>query len=261
MKFGFFALLVFSALLLSHCESKQKATEIFPVKSELTHGWIVYEGFVPIAENQNLFIAVSMRAGDSGEGDYKLEEAIYTANVIEALPTLHGKYSSLVGATPEEVIVYVHRSVREKPIKRIYPSVNGKKIREEFFRHTDLAFRRSGDGRLIVLNSNSEPLTLEPKFNLTKRISPLFTVEGYFAHTGDSSIFLEMNTNQRWPISKRGAYEEAVQGYYALTEKKFESVYLKAVGYSILDQDKNGRVVESLVLKRVLQMSSAPENL
>ncbi len=259
MKFAFTIKLIGFYLLLCCCESKEKVTDIFPVKSEQTQGWIVYEGFVPVNEKASLFIELSLLPGAAGEGEYHLTELLEVEGLKEELPPMYGRYSTLVGSTVEEVILYVHKSSREKGIKRTYLTLDGKRFREELIRTTDLTLRKNGDELLIVLNSHAEPLTLESKFNLKKRSSKLFTVEGYFAHTGDSAVFLEMNTKERWGISKRGQYDQALQGYYELTEKKFESVYVKAIGYSIVEEKKNGRKVDALVLKKILQMSSAPE--
>jgi hypothetical protein len=93
---------------------------------------------------------------------------------------------------------------------------------------------------------------------LIKRTSKPFTVEGYFTHMGDSARFEEINTEQLWPVSKLGAYHVATRQYHQLADKKYERIYLKGVGYSVVRYDRRDEGEEALVFKKILQMTSAP---
>jgi hypothetical protein len=110
---------------------------------------------------------------------------------------------------------------------------------------------------LSVMTTFSEPVSRDANHYIHKRSSDMFTIEGYFRHTGDSADFYEMNTEKRWAVSKAGAYIPAIQQYHQLSEEKFEPVYLKGVGYSINRPDESGKKIQALVIKRLLQMSSA----
>jgi hypothetical protein len=181
--------------------------------------------------------------------------------------SFNGKYSTLYGEGPEEIFIQFHNSARPEGLKRTFlsPRLNGnqtdtpvKMIREELFRHTDLAVRIEGNHRLIVLDKNSKPVNGDPDFNLIKRTSKLFTLEGYFRYTGYAADFYEINTRERWVVSKQGEYHYAIRQYHQLTKDKFEVTYIKAIGFSIQHTSEEGIPMDALVIKRVLQMTSSP---
>ena len=132
-------------------------------------------------------------------------------------------------------------------------------IREEVFRDSDLTVKLKGKNTLVVLDESLQPVTIDPVFNLHRRTSKLFTVEGYFRHNGDTADFLEMNTKESWAVSKLGDYRHAIRQYHQLTSEKFEVTYLKGVAYTIRQTNRQGNAVDALVLKNILQMTSAPE--
>ena len=59
-------------------------------------------------------------------------------------------------------------------------------------------------------------------------------------------------------MSKLGDYHQAISQYHKLTKQKFEVTYLKAIGYSIEQTNREGKQIEALVFKKVLQMTSSP---
>ncbi|MBT1695298.1 hypothetical protein KK083_00330 [Fulvivirgaceae bacterium PWU4] len=253
----------FSLLLacLGSCDAPpEKSTETFPLQADFTEqGWIVYEGRIPLDEKRNLYMEIFMRPGnEAGEGDYRLTETIEEETSVYKLPPFAGQYSTFHGARPEDLIVRFHNSAQLEEVKRVYYDPLVKKIKERSLRKTDLTFQRQGDDALIMLYQNSEPVSLEARYVLAKRTSRLFTVEGYFEHAGDSSLFLEMNTEERWPVSKLGAYDLAIRQYHLLAREKSEGIYLKGIAYSIHQADREGKPVDALVLKKVIQMTSAP---
>lgn len=252
------------------CQTEQKPDEISNPYQAEEKIWTVYEGRVPLDEKRNLYIELSMLPTDqTGEGHYQLKE--YTeADTYTGVGSFKGKYSTLYGETPEELVIQFHNSAQEKGVTRAY-SVRGsagdfknsqiKMIREELFRTTDLVVKVQDGNKLVVLDQRMKPLTLEPDLNLTKRTSKLFTVEGYFRHNGDTADFAEMNTKEIWAVSKQGDYRKAIRQYHQLTTEKFEVTYMKAIGYSIRHTDKAGREIDALVLKKVLQMTGSPVRL
>lgn len=241
--------------LLSACNDATRSEEEFPVKS--SSDWITYEGRIPVNEKENLYLEVTMLPGSSGEGYYKLEEFLEAPAGNEKTVSFKGNYATF--STPSgEIEIHFQNSSYSSGIKRRYTSPDGKKIREEDYRVRDLVLRKDGDYRLIALDNSNEPISLEDNHNLSKRTSNVFTVEGKFAHVGDSAVFYEVNTNQTWSVSKQGLYELATRQYHQLANSKNEGIYLKGTGFSIRQTDSRGRGKEALVFKKIITMTSNP---
>lgn len=250
------------------CQVDKGQDHLPPVEQQDAE-WMTYEGRVPLDEQTNLFIELSIQpSGIAGEGRYQMEEFMEVNNHYTPLSSFTGNYSTLYGESPDEMAVQFHNSAQPEGVRRTYlaPGFKGeftnsqiKMIREEPFRQTDLVVKNSGNNTLVILDNDLKPITANPGFNLTKRSSPLFTVEGYFRHNGDTADFLEMNTGQAWAVSKLGDYEQAIRQYHQLAHDKFEVTYLKGIGFSIRHINKEGVEGDALVLKKVLQMTSSPE--
>jgi hypothetical protein len=250
------------------CQTEKKPEEKSPVFAGENNAWDVYEGRVPLNEKINLYIELSMLPSDqTGEGYFRLNEFTEADYNFTPSSTFKGKYSTLYGDGRQEVIIQFHNSAMAKGLKRTYV-VHGFKgnitdthlrmIREEPFRVSDLVVKIQAKNKLVVLDQSLQPVTTDPLHNLTRRSSRLFTVEGYFRHTGDTADFLEMNTKEKWAVSKLGQYHQAIGQYHKLVKDKFEVTYLKAIGYSVQHTDKRGRDIEALAFKKILQMTSSP---
>jgi hypothetical protein len=246
---------LFMICVLSACNEARRSDEEFPVKS--SSDWITYEGRIPVNEKDNLYLEVTMLAGSPGEGYYKLEEFLETPGGTEKTGSFKGNYITFA-APSGEIEVHFQNSSYPTGIKRRYTSPDGKRIREEDYRVRDLVLKKDGDYKLVALDNSNEPISLDENHNLSKRTSNLFTVEGKFAHVGDSSVFYELNTNQTWPVSRQGAYELATRQYHQLANEKNEGIYLKGTGFSIRQIDAKGRAKESLVFKKIITMTSSP---
>lgn len=260
-------LICFLLIGLFSCQKEDNAAE-HPASDKLESiRWTTYEGRVPLNEKTNLYMEVSLLPADRpGEGSFTLHEWLEVDFLHTPLSSFEGKYSTLYGETPAEAVIQFHNSAQATGLKRTYltrqmgnlSASSMRVIREELFRDTDLAVKIQGDNKLIVLDGNSVPVTLDAQFNLTKRTSKLFTLEGYFRHNGDTAEFYEMNTHERWAVSKLGAYYHAIRQYHLLTKAKFEVTYLKATGFSVRQTNKARQEIDALVLKRVLQMTASP---
>jgi hypothetical protein len=97
------------------------------------------------------------------------------------------------------------------------------------------------------------------KYLLTRRASQLFTVEGYFTVYDDTTDFFERNTRKEWPVAQLAEYYEAVKKYDHLAKEKFEGVYLKALAYSVRHLTKEGKEIDALVFKKILEMDSTAD--
>jgi hypothetical protein len=247
--------LLFCMLMLS-CNSRKPIDNIPEPVNEVD--WTHYEGRVPLDDKRSLYLEVALLSGTmAGEGIYRLQETLEEENGRNQLSELTGSYSTH-SDDDQQLIVQLHNSALTEGVRRTYITNNGKTLREEILRNTDLHLRREGDRTLVVLNYRMEPVSLEHNDNLIKRSSRIFTIEGYFRHTVDSAVFFEVNTKERWAVSKRGAYDQAAREYHMLVREKFDSVFLKAIGYSIRQINRKGKEVEALVLKRILQTTSPP---
>jgi hypothetical protein len=241
--------------LLCACSDAKRSEEEFPVKSNTD--WITYEGRIPVNDKDNIYLEVTMLPGSPGEGYYKLDEFLETPAGVEKTGSFKGNY--LTFSTPAgEIEIHFQNSSYPTGIKRRYTSPDGKRIREEDYRVRDLVLRKDGDYKLIALDNANEPISTDDNFNLSKRTSNVFTVEGKFAHVGDSSVFYEVNTNQTWAVSRQGSYELATRQYHQLANSKNEGIYLKGTGFSIRQIDSRGRSKESLVFKKIITMTSNP---
>lgn len=257
-------LILFSAF---SCENQKQTTEAFPPVAEENDAWITYEGKVPLDESTNLYLEVRMLSfNQTGEGVYEMKEYLVTENNSSSPTSYKGKYSTLYGETPQEMIVQFYNSSHPEGLRRTYltPGFRGnltdsqlKMIREEPFRTTDLTLKTLGKNKLLVLDDHLQIVSGDADHNLVKRTSKPFTMEGYFRHNGDSADFVEMNTGEKWAVSKYGEYDKAIREYHQLTKLKFDVTYLKGIGFSIRHTNRQGREVDALVIKRVLQMTSA----
>jgi hypothetical protein len=234
------------------CNDLKKSDEEFPVKS--TTDWITYEGRIPINENDYLYLELSMLPGNPGEGLYRLQESLRTPAGTDNVGSFKGSYTSF--AKPGgQIEIHFQNSSYPTGIRRTSKSADGKRIREEEYRVRDLVLLKEGDHKMIALDNANEPISLDEDDNLCKRTSTIFTVEGTFAHVGDSAAFYEVNTERVWPVSKQGEYALAIRQYYELADLKNEGVYLKGTGFSIERLSSNGGKKETLVLKKIISMS------
>jgi hypothetical protein len=239
------------------CCAKKDLTE--PVVLAADQHWNFYEGKIPLDDTRSLIVELALLTGDNPlEGSYRLTEKIESENILEDVSDLEGSFSMY--NNNGRVILQLLNSSLSVPVKRTFYRKNekGKSIfQEENLRARDLSLLYLDDDMMSVLATFSEPVSTDPSYYVYKKSSDPFTIEGYFRHTGDSADFYEMNTERRWAISKSGAYASAIKQYHLLAEEKFEPVYLKGVGFSINRPDKTGKKVQALVIKRLLQMSSA----
>jgi len=258
--------LYFILLTMLACENRTKAPVGSFISPEENTQWITYEGRIPLTDEVNLYMELSIQPADqSGEGKYELSERLETDNSLGEPTSFEGKYSTLQGNTPDEVLFQLLNSARENGFDRTYitrgfqGSITDSHLRvrrTEPFRVTNLTVKTSGSNKLLVLDDQLNLIEQGNEYNLVRRASRLFTLEGYFRHNGDSADFREINTGERWPVSKYGDYRKAIRQYHQLTQTKFQVTYLKAVGFSIRHVDRSGHEVDALVIKKVLQMTT-----
>lgn len=241
-------------LFTQSCMQSDNRPDAQPSEVNNHNNWIVYDGRVPLDEKRSLSIELSIKTGENpNEGSYQLREVEEGEQGEGNLPLRKGIFSAEYDREQDEWILVLHNSAHEKGVKRIYRADHNT-IREVMFRKNDLMLKRQGDTLMIVLDHERQPITLDPESNPIRRTSRLFTVEGYFVYRGNTAEFFEMNTREKWQISKRGEFYEASRQYHQLAKEKFESLYLKAVAYSIAGDDQHDR----LVFKRIIQASSSP---
>jgi hypothetical protein len=251
------AFFLFTVAGITGCSDLKKHEENFPTKDATE--WITYEGRVKINDSDFLIMELAMASGNPGEGSYTLREWLKTDAGTQSVGSFKGSYTTF--STPSGTIdIHFHNSAYPSGIKHTYKSLDGKRIREEEYRSRDLVLRKDGDHRLIALDNANEPISLESDENLSKRTSIVFTVEGTFAHLGDSSVFYETNTGHVWSVAKQGEYYLATTQYHQLTGAKNDGVYLKGTGFSIHHTTAAGKEKEMLVFKKIIGMSAAQQS-
>jgi hypothetical protein len=149
-------------------------------------------------------------------------------------------------------LIALQNTTREKPLRRQFIMSNGK-IREQNFRHRDLAFVLAEDHLELV--DDNILISADREDFFYRRTSPEFTVEGYMTYRGDTSYFFETNTKINWPLTKLGAYTQAAKEHITLADKKNDTTYLKATAYSIT-VTRPKKKLDALVLKKIIQSSS-----
>lgn len=250
------------------CENRERPSEESETLPRETDTRTSYEGMIPIDEHNNLYVELSMLpSGPLGEGTYDIREFLDSGVSRKQISSFRGKYSTLYGENPDERLIQFHNSALAEGLKRTYLTPGFRAnitdsrlnvLRTEPFRTTDLTVKVSGRNKLTVLDDYLNTVTIEGDFNLVRRTSRVFTLEGYFRHNGDSADFFEMNTAETWAVSKYGEYGKAIRQYHQLATKKFEFTYMKATGFSIQHTHRDGREIEALVIKKVLQMTASP---
>lgn len=244
-------------LLLAACQEKPIPADSF-VSNPST---LSFEGRVPLGNGQFLYQELLLLPdANIGEGHYSLTESVESENDNQILSQLTGQYSSVYGAGADStsILITLHHSGLDEGVKRIYkadPTV--RIVTEEMFRRKDVVFVSQSDHHLVLLDNRLKPIATDPEYNLYRRRSRPFTVEGYFTHAGYSAELLEINTNEKWPVAKMGDYQVALQQYYQLRKEKFERLYVKAVAFSTIMTDDAGKPREVLVLKKMVEMQSS----
>ena len=157
-----------------------------------------------------------------------------------------GRY--MVLSSPEARIIHItDRSVFKAFLQ------GGNFARPDFGKQ-DLYLKSEGEHRLVFVDEDFQETS--GNYVLTRRSSPMFTVEGYFSVYDDTTDFFERNTQKKWTVAQLAAYDEAVKKYTYLSKEKFEGVYLKALAYTVRHLTKEGEEIDALVFKRILQMDS-----
>jgi hypothetical protein len=238
-------------LLLSSCAKERKHDPV-SLTTDVDLETSYYEGRIPLDDRHNIFFEISLRPSTTAnEGDFTLKEFVEENELPSMMFETKGMYSMMENDEGLQTI-FLQNSARSEKLLRVYKAPNGK-IRQESFRNKDLTLQKKNENVLIVLNNDSKPVSLEYQHNLFKRVSDLFTVEGYFREKDDTAEFSEMNTRINWPVMKVGDYANATKQYYELTSKKGEPVYLKGIGYNVLCPSAGNHTAKALVFKRIIQ--------
>jgi hypothetical protein len=228
------------ALISCHPE---KSTGPFPVHFVADRDLIIYEGAISL-RGEVLSIELGLKAERTNENSfYRLSALSSEHNSYITGWAGNGTYT-ILSANDRERFIQLHKVTYSQFTGR------GKMPRQETM---DLTFRISSDYELILVDDDFDEIT--PLQKLTRR-SNLFTVEGYFTVSGDTTDFFEQNTREYWPVSNLGFYDEAVLKYGELATEKYEGIYLRALAYSVHNIAADGKEREALVFKKILKMGS-----
>ena len=207
------------------CSRLEPASEEFPHYQVKDEEWIVYEGRLPTTNDTDVHVELSLFPGAPGlDSRYRMMEFPDTASSTRYRGLVGSRGRYIVLSSPEARIIHItDRSVFKAFVQR-----------ENFplpeFGKQDVYLKIDGEHRLMFVNEDFRETSV--KYVLTRRTSPLFTVEGYFSVYNDTTDFFEKNTQKQWSVAQLGAYDEAVRKYTYLSKEKFEGVYLKALAYT-----------------------------
>jgi hypothetical protein len=233
---------LFFLLALISCHP-EKSTDPFPVHLVADRDLIIYEGAISL-RGELLNIELSLKAESTNENSfYRLSAWSNEHNSYIMGWAGNGTYT-ILSANGQEHFIQLHKVTHSQF------TGTGKMPKQETM---DLSFRISSDYELIFADDDFDEIT--PLQKLTRR-SDLFTVEGYFTVSGDTTDFFEQNTREYWPVSNLGFYDEAVLKYGELATEKYEGIYLRALAYSVHNIGADGKERQALVLKRIYKMGS-----
>ncbi len=239
-------------LFLFCCEAENKEA-VLPALYEGEPEWILYEGIVELESGEEITIELSLERGSPGlDANYKLNEWSAENNVYMMGRSSQSTYTTLMGPSPDEVIIKLHDSRINQPrfFGHLTPD-QAKRMFKEKERTTDLYFKTKGN-RLVRIDRNFNEIGSE-RYSLIRR-SKAFTVEGYITFVNDTSEFFEMNTRETWALSDRGMFAKARSKYFSLAKEKFEGIYVRGLGYVVDHQSADGQTIDALVLRNIYEM-------
>lgn len=240
--------LSFAALL--SCSKLRPAGEPFPHYQIDEEDWITYEGILPAKNEREIQVELSLVPANPGMAShyrmYESFDAKGPGNAYSPSVSSKGKYEVL--SSPGTTIIRLMDKTTTGALFRM-PDKD-LQIKE------DLYLRSNGDHELILVDGDLQ--AVDARYTLTRRASPLFTVEGYFTVYRDTTDFFEKNTRKKWSVAQLGEYDEAVKKYNYLAKEKFEGVYVKALSYSVLRKNREGEDVKALVFKKIIEIDSMP---
>ncbi|HEU5147382.1 MAG TPA: hypothetical protein VFT90_11735 [Chryseosolibacter sp.] len=238
------------------CSKLRPSSETFPHYEIEQEDWIIYEGILPANNGKEVKVELSLVPATPGmDSDYQMKESFHSeepGSEYAASISSIGKYTVL--SSPGGLLI---RLIDKRNTGALF--LNRKLSRtpdKEFQIKEDLYLKSNGEHELILVDGDFN--AVDRRYTLTRRTSPLFTVEGYFTVYSDTTDFFEKNTRKKWSVAHLGEYDEAVKKYNYLAKENFEGVYVKALSYSVLRKNKKGEDVKALVFKRILEIDSMP---
>lgn len=241
-------LMVLGGLL--SCSKPDAASDPYPNYLIDEEDWIVYEGILPSSYGPDVHVELSLFPGAPGlESRYQMMESYPdTGSPNDYHGWIRSSGGYIVLASPEGQIIHItDRSL-------ISAFSNKGEFRMPVLGKEDLYLKSDGEHKLVFADENLKRSGRD--YVLTRRASPLFTVEGYFSVYNDTTDFYERNTGKQWSVAQLAEYDYAVKTYNYLAKEKFEGVYLKALAYTVRHLPKEGKEIDALVFKRILDMDS-----
>lgn len=243
------SVLILLAAAVFSCSRPLPVSEPYPNYLIEDEDWIVYEGMLPSLYGPDVRVELSLFPGAPGlDSRYQMME----------YPDARSprSYNGLIGSRGRYIVLYsAEGQIIHIPDRSFIKAIS---MRGEFpmpeIGKENLYLKSDGEHKLIFLDENLKKSN--GNYVLIRRASPLFTVEGYFSVYDDTTDFFERNTRKEWPVAELAEYNEAVKNHNYLSKKKFEGVYLKALAYTVRHLNQEGKEIDALVFKKILQMDS-----
>lgn len=246
------ALLILLAGAVISCSRPQPISEPYPNYLIKDEDWIVYEGTLPSSYGPDVHVELSFFPDAPGfDSPYQMMEYPNAGSPTEYQGWIGSRGRYIVLSSPEGQIIHISDRSFIKAI-----SMRGELPMPEIGKE-NLYLKSEGEHELIFLDEKLKKSS--GNYVLTRRASPLFTVEGYFSVYNDTTDFFERNTGKEWSVAKLAEYDEAVKNYDYLSKEKFEGVYLKALAYTVRHLNQEGKEIDALVFKKILHMDSTAQ--
>lgn len=241
--------MAFFAVKCASPETSDKKS--FPVINVNENEWATYEGRWSTKE-AILRIELSLKVGAFGyDSDYRLIEFYDTKNSSTSSKS-QGKYSTQYNRPDNELAITLHEinQFSKGSFLRFNKLATGKNSEEMYF-------ITRGNNELLPCDADYKILTEDKRFTLHKR-SRLFTIEGYITFENDSAVFFERNTFEHWRVAHLGEFNELRKTYGKLAKQKYEGIYVKALAYSIIDEQAKDSL-DFLVIKQTKNVGGDPD--
>lgn len=235
--------------LMSACTFNDKNEQgVFPVLTVSEDEWATYEGRWLTKEGVVRF-ELSLKNGAVGvDSFYKLVES--SVSDSSASGTISkGAYSVYYGSSNREFRICL------QGLGEYGDGVHFRIKKSEM--PDEMCFITRGYDELLPCDAGFNPITTDWRYTLHKR-SKLFTVEGYVTLDEDSVEFFERNTFEHWKMTDLGEFDEITTMYKKLAKERYEGIYLKGLGYTVLDTTSK-RGENALVIKRILNFGNDPD--
>ena len=243
-------------IVIVGCSTKNTESEKpFQLKNVSDDEWVVYEGQLKNEKGVIEDVELSLTQASVSVDSYFRLHISSNVNGHAIGTSFQGSYSVSYGLPNHEQGITINCKAEAITGRIIMNSRNEKVKVPDSETRDNLYFITDGSEKLILTSDDFKPLT--GKLEALHKRSNLFTAEGYVTADSMTSEFFERNTMQSWSLAKLVAFDSIKVNYHKLATEKNEGIYLRALAYSIADDDSTNASGKAIVMKRILKIEKS----